>query len=92
MIFFQHGQRARRERSNPVVQIPGPGREGGGADPGHDAVAPRGFVDRPPRPGRADLLGAEQPSAVVRAHAEMVERAAANMNRIRSETWRISSY
>jgi hypothetical protein len=79
----------RRVCADPLLPVPGASGSCGGADPSDDAAAARRLLNRPSRPGRADLLGAEQPSALFRAHAAVVERAATNMSRIRDDAWKI---
>ena len=82
MYYFQFiftGRRDELGRGDPLVQIPGSGGSRGRPHPGHDAPPPRRLLHRAPGPGRADLLGAEQPPEVLRAHAQVVERAATDL-------------
>ena len=80
-VVFQWQRHRAHRRPLQVLQVPGPGGQSCSTHTGSDAPSPGGLQHRPPRPGRAHLLPAEQPPEVVWDHDEMVQRTTTDIDR-----------
>ena len=74
------------ERSGSQLPVLGPGREGRGSNPGHDAHPAWSVFHRAAGEGRTDLHRPEQPGPIVRADAPVVQRSSTDVEKRLEDT------